>query len=189
MMLASLDDQSALSESNELCSYIISEVFNYAAEDRKRSFEQLLKMSEPVKVRSVKKMAEKIAKRMKKERSESDPSNNSKQRDAEILFGKSQGEDQAYNPMEIENEQAAAIGRSRRNNSTIGLNKRQSDRLKRREAKQLFKEQKMNSEKPKSKYNPWTEDEHKLFVEGVRKHGKDWQEIALHVGTRRKEQI
>ena len=41
----------------------------------------------------------------------------------------------------------------------------------------------------KPKYNPWTEDEHKLFVEAVRKFGKDWQKIAEHVGTRRRDQI
>ena len=39
MMLAMHDDQSAMNESTELCNYIVSEVFKYVADDRKRQFD------------------------------------------------------------------------------------------------------------------------------------------------------
>ena len=38
------------------------------------------------------------------------------------------------------------------------------------------------------KYNPWTEEEHELFVAAVRVYGRGWNQIALHVGTRTREQ-
>ena len=50
----------------------------------------------------------------------------------------------------------------------------------------LYK-QKFNVSQPK-KYTPWTDKEHKRFVEAVRLHGKDWDLITQHVGTRSKPQ-
>jgi SHAQKYF class myb-like DNA-binding protein len=33
--------------------------------------------------------------------------------------------------------------------------------------------------------NPWTDDEHRLYVEAVRKYGRDWTKVAKHMGTDR----
>jgi len=30
----------------------------------------------------------------------------------------------------------------------------------------------------------WTDDEHRRFVEAVRKHGRDWSKVTQAVGTR-----
>ena len=57
----------------------------------------------------------------------------------------------------------------------------------RREAKLIYK-QKFSGPKA-NKYNPWTEAEHKMFVEAVRLHGKDFLLISEFIGTRSKEQI
>ncbi|EJK69021.1 hypothetical protein THAOC_09764, partial [Thalassiosira oceanica] len=35
----------------------------------------------------------------------------------------------------------------------------------------------------------WTADEHRLFLEGLERHGKSWPEVAAHVGTRTVVQI
>lgn len=35
----------------------------------------------------------------------------------------------------------------------------------------------------------WTDDEHKRFVEALRKYGKDWQQVEDHIGTRNSAQI
>ncbi|EJK51004.1 hypothetical protein THAOC_29869, partial [Thalassiosira oceanica] len=35
----------------------------------------------------------------------------------------------------------------------------------------------------------WTAEEHRLFVEGLECHGKNWAEVATHVGSRTVDQI
>lgn len=30
----------------------------------------------------------------------------------------------------------------------------------------------------------WTKEEHDRFLEGLRKHGKEWKKVAAHVATR-----
>jgi SHAQKYF class myb-like DNA-binding protein len=30
----------------------------------------------------------------------------------------------------------------------------------------------------------WTKDEHERFVEGLKRHGKQWKKVAAYVGTR-----
>ena len=117
MMLAMHDDQSAMNESTDLCNYIVSEVFKYVAEDRKRQFDQLSTVPiKPAKIDSVEAMAGKILQRMKRERSESVQS--SKRKNAELSFGKKnvqplQQEDEA---MESGMEQPVShISTTRRN--------------------------------------------------------------------------
>ena len=77
-----------MTESTELCNYILSEVFRYVADDRKRQFEQLSTIPVQPVQNSVEKMAGKILKRMKKDRSESIPPVRSKKKNAELSFGK-----------------------------------------------------------------------------------------------------
>ena len=71
MMLASNDDQSALAESNGLCNYIINEVFNHVAGNRNQASCQSPQVPTQsiVPGKTVKKMAKKIAKRMKRSES------------------------------------------------------------------------------------------------------------------------
>jgi SHAQKYF class myb-like DNA-binding protein len=35
----------------------------------------------------------------------------------------------------------------------------------------------------------WSESEHTKFVEGYRLYGRDWKQLAVHVGTRSKSQV
>ncbi|GMH38254.1 hypothetical protein BSKO_06138 [Bryopsis sp. KO-2023] len=37
---------------------------------------------------------------------------------------------------------------------------------------------------PRAKGRPWTDDEEKLFLEGLELHGRDWKNCAKYVGTR-----
>ena len=186
MMLACTDDQSALSESSELCGYIVNEVFKYIAEDRKKSLTLISQMpSQPVKIKSVKKMAEKIAKKMKRRES---VQQSQSMMNAEILFGKEQI--QVKEDEDMENVKEKKL-RGKYNKIPSQKQELRGERTRKREAKRIAKEEAAETLKPscEKKYNPWTEEEHKLFVEAVRKYGKNWQDIAEYVGTRMRNQI
>ena len=136
MMLAMHDDQSAMNESTELCNYIVSEVFKYVADDRKRQFDQLSTVPlQPAQVDSVEKMAGKILQRMKKERSESVPTQGSKRKNNELSFGKKSAQ-----PLQQEDEAMESGMEQPVSHISGARNKKQADRERKREEKRLRKQ-------------------------------------------------
>lgn len=42
-----------------------------------------------------------------------------------------------------------------------------------------------NNEKVSNKTSGrWTKDEHKKFIEGIQKYGRNWKKVEEHIGTR-----
>ena len=42
---------------------------------------------------------------------------------------------------------------------------------------------------PKENYGRWSKEEHQLFVEGIKRYGKNWKAIEKHLKTRSRSQI
>ena len=124
---------------------------------------------------------------MKKERSESVPPSNNSRKNHELSFGKNKGrqhQQESPESMQVDDGQLESETPSPRKPKG---RKRDLEAERRREEKRLRKQQMARVQSGK-KYNPWTEEEHKLFVAAAREHGRNWYQISLHVGTRTRDQ-
>jgi hypothetical protein len=52
-----------------------------------------------------------------------------------------------------------------------------------------IKHEPLEATNEKRSWEPWTPHEHRIFFESLLKHGRNWNDIAKDIGTKRQQQV